>query len=167
MPSLEPCRCPNAKLHCRTRSNACAAQQKARAALINRLAPACVTKQETGSFYTTPLSRRHRWSISLLLPNKSQTLPKAKDTTKSATERRSKILFAEQAGILELPHARSCCTTEACKILLLFLLSLVRCKSCPCKSITMTQGTTATLVQAPTKTRQAVCVTIFMRLQRR
>ena len=38
------------------------------------------------------------------------------DTTKSATQRRSKIVFA---GIVELPHARSCCTTEACKILLL------------------------------------------------
>ena len=43
------------------------------------------------------------------------------DTTKSATQRRSKIVFAEQAGIVELPHARSCCTTEACKILLLLL----------------------------------------------
>ena len=30
--------------------------------------------------------------------------------------------IAEQAGILELPHARSCCLTEACKILLLLLL---------------------------------------------
>ena len=30
------------------------AQQKARAALIKRLAPACVAKQETGSFYNIP-----------------------------------------------------------------------------------------------------------------
>ena len=40
----------------------------------------------------------------------------SKNTTKSATERRSKYVFAEPADILELPHARSCCTTEACKI---------------------------------------------------
>ena len=29
------------------------------------------------------------------------------------------VVLAEQAGFLELPHARACCTTEACKILLL------------------------------------------------
>ena len=61
------------------------AQWKARAALINRLAPACVTQQEPGSFYNLPLSRQHRWILSLLQPIKSQT--ESKDTTKSATQR--------------------------------------------------------------------------------
>ena len=36
------------------------AEQKARAALIHRLAPACMTQQDPGSFYNLPLSRRHR-----------------------------------------------------------------------------------------------------------
>ena len=54
------------------------AQWKARAALINRLAPACVTQQEPGSFYNLPLSRQHRWIVSLLQPIKSQTLSKAR-----------------------------------------------------------------------------------------
>ena len=40
----------------------------------------------------------------------------SKDTTKSATQRKEAgVVFAEQAGILELPHTRSCCSTEACK----------------------------------------------------
>ena len=77
------------------------AQQTARAVLINRLAPACVTKQETGSLYNIPLSRR---IVSLLLPIKSQTLPKAR-TQQSSQQRdeakfNMKIVFAEQAGIL-------------------------------------------------------------------
>ena len=86
------------------------AQQKARAALINRLLPGCMTKQETGS-YNIWLSRPHRWNVSLLLPTKSQTLPKAR-TQKRRKREKKQIAFAEQAGFLELPHDRSCCTTE-------------------------------------------------------
>ena len=54
------------------------AQQTARATLINRLAPACVTKQETGSLYNIPLSGSCGRIVSLLLPINSQTLPKAR-----------------------------------------------------------------------------------------
>ena len=64
------------------------AQWKARAALINRLAPACVTQQEPDSFYNLPLSRQHRWIVSLLQPIKSQTLSKAR--TQQSPQHRGK-----------------------------------------------------------------------------
>ena len=62
------------------------AQQKARAAPMNRLPPGCVTKQETGS-YNTRLSRPLRWIVSLLLADATES----KDRKQLATERRSKL----------------------------------------------------------------------------
>jgi len=70
---------------------------------------------ETRNRQLQQLSRPHRLNVSLPLPTKSQTLPKAR--TQKPRKREKKQI--EQAGFLELPHDRSCCTTEICKIFLL------------------------------------------------
>ena len=89
------------------------AQQKVRGELTSCLPPDCVTRNKCWAAKTVTLPPGDRITAAA---EQIADAAKSQDTTQSATEKRSKVVFAEQAGLLELPHARSCSTTEACKI---------------------------------------------------